>query len=243
MHAIRYLAWYSAAADLAWVLSWEQGFARMKGKRMDLGIVTSVDWSTLFDYLAVIIGAITGALFAVARKLDIVGTVAIGVITAYGGGIIRDMLLNSHGFFFMQHPLLIVACACIAAVVFVFSRSARKLESGLFYADALSMSWFALAGTVKSWNADVGIVLAIVLGTVTAVGGGALRDICTGETPVIFKAGNFYAISAFLGATFFVACESLGAPILVSSIGCVVISFMLTLMSRHFGWHTTHKDE
>lgn len=210
---------------------------------MDLGAITAVDWSTVFDYLAVIIGAITGSLFAVARKLDIVGTVAIGVITAYGGGIIRDMLLSSHGFFFMQHPLLILACALIAAGVFVFSRSARKLENALFYADALSMSWFALAGTVKSWNADVGIVLAIVLGTVTAVGGGALRDICTGETPVIFKAGNFYAISAFLGAAFFVACESLGAPILLSSIGCVVISFALTLMSKHFNWRTKHKDE
>lgn len=210
---------------------------------MDLGAITAVDWSTMFDYLAVIIGAITGALFAVARKLDIVGTIAIGVITAYGGGIIRDMLLSSHGFFFMQHPLLILACALIAAVVFVFSRSARKLESGLFYADALSMSWFALAGTVKSWNADVGIVLAIVLGTVTAVGGGALRDICTGETPAIFKAGNFYAISAFLGAAFYVTCESFDAPILLSSAGCVIISFALTLLSRHFNWRTRHKEE
>ena len=210
---------------------------------MDLSAITAIDWSTVFDYLAVIVGVVTGSLFAVARKLDIVGTTAIGLITAYGGGIIRDTLLNSHGFFFMQHPLLIVACAVIAAAVFVFSRSARKLENALFYADALSMSWFALAGTVKSWNSDAGIVLAIVLGTVTAVGGGMLRDICTGETPVIFKAGNFYAISAFLGASFFVAGESLGAPLLVSSIGCVVLSFALTLLSKRFGWRTRYKEE
>ena len=124
---------------------------------MDLGVITAVDWSTIFDYLAVIIGAATGALFAVARKLDIVGTVAIGLITAYGGG--------------------------------------------------------------------------------------ALRDICTGQTPVIFKPGNFYAISAFLGAAFYVACMALGAPILLASIGCVVISFALTLLSRRFNWHTNHKDD
>ncbi len=210
---------------------------------MDFGVITAFDWSTVFDYLAVLIGAITGALFAVARKLDIVGTVAIATITAYGGGIVRDMLLATQGFFFMQHPILIVISVLISIVVFIFSRSARKLEKILFYADALSMSWFALAGTIKCWNAEVGIVLAIVLGTVTAVGGGALRDICTGETPVIFKAGNFYAISAFLGATFFVMCEVLDAPILFSSIGCVVISFALTLMSKHFNWRTRHKDE
>ena len=210
---------------------------------MDLGVITAVDWSTMFDYLAVVIGAVTGALFAVARKLDIVGTIAIGLITAYGGGIIRDLLLANQGFFFMQYPLLIVVCAVIAAAVFAFSRSARKLENGLFYADALSMSWFALAGTVKAWNADVGIVLAIVLGTVTAVGGGALRDICTGQTPVIFKPGTFYAISAFLGAAFYVACVALGAPILLASIGCVVGSFALTLLSRRFNWRTRQKDD
>lgn len=210
---------------------------------MDFGVITAVDWSTIFDYLAVIIGAITGALFAVARKLDIVGTIAIAIITAYGGGVIRDMLLHSHGFFFMQHPLLIVACGIIAAIVFVFSRSARKLENGLFYADALSMSWFALAGTIKCWNAEVGIVLAIVLGTVTAVGGGALRDICTGETPVIFKPGGFYAISAFIGAVVFVGCMTLGAPLIPASIACVVITFALTLLSKHFGWRTKHKGE
>lgn len=210
---------------------------------MDLGVITAVDWSTMFDYLAVVIGAVTGALFAVARKLDIVGTIAIGLITAYGGGIIRDLLLANQGFFFMQYPLLIVVCAAIAAAVFAFSRSARKLENGLFYADALSMSWFALAGTVKAWNADVGIVLAIVLGTVTAVGGGALRDICTGQTPVIFKPGTFYAISAFLGAAFYVACVALGAPILLASIGCVVVSFALTLLSRRFNWRTRQKDD
>ena len=210
---------------------------------MDLGVITAVGWSTMFDYLAVVIGAVTGALFAVARKLDIVGTIAIGLITAYGGGIIRDLLLANQGFFFMQYPLLIVVCAVIAAAVFAFSRSARKLENGLFYADALSMSWFALAGTVKAWNADVGIVLAIVLGTVTAVGGGALRDICTGQTPVIFKPGTFYAISAFLGAAFYVACVALGAPILLASIGCVVVSFALTLLSRRFNWRTRQKDD
>ena len=209
---------------------------------MDLGAITAVDWSTVFDYLAVIIGVATGSLFAIARKLDIVGTIAIGLIAAYGGGIIRDMLLNSHGFFFMQNPLLIVGCVLISVAVFVFSRPARRLENMLFYADAFSMSWFALAGAVKSWNADVGIVLAIVLGTVTAVGGGALRDICTGETPTIFKAGNFYAVSAFLGATFYVLCEYLGAPILLSSIGCVVVSFALTLLSKRFGWRTKHKE-
>ena len=210
---------------------------------MELDLITAIDWSTFFDYLAVIIGAVTGALFAAVRKLGIVGSVALGVITAYGGGIIRDTLLSTHGFFFMQHPLLIMACTFISAGIFVFSRTVRKLESGLFYADAFSMSWYALAGTVKTWNADVGIMPAIILGTVTAIGGGALRDICTGETPAIFKESSYYAIAAFSGAVFFVVCESIEAPFLFASIGCIMVSFALTWACKHFGWCTTRKKE
>ena len=201
-----------------------------------------MDWSVVFDFLAVIIGATTGALFALTRKLDIVGTVAIALVTAYGGGIMRDVLLHSHGFFFMENPPLVVACAAIAVIVFALGSRAQKLEGGLFYADALSMAWFALAGSSKAWDAGVGVVLAIVLGTMTAVGGGALRDLCVGATPSIFKEGNFYALSGFAGAAFFVACSALGAPLVVASAGCVVIAFALTLASRKFNWRTKHRN-
>lgn len=212
------------------------------GVRVDWGALASVNWSAVFDFLAVVIGATTGALFALTRKLDIVGTVSIALVAAYGGGIMRDVLLSSHGFFFMENPALVVACALIAVVVFALGGRAQRLERGLFYADALSMAWFALAGSSKAWDADVGIVLTIVLGTVTAVGGGALRDVCVGETPSIFKEGNFYALSGFAGAAFFVACSALGAPLVLSSTGCVVIAFALTLASRQFGWRTKPRD-
>lgn len=208
---------------------------------MDLNLVTSVDWSAVFDCLAVIVGTVTGALFAVAHKLDIVGTISIGLTTAYGGGIIRDILLSSHGFFFMQYPLLIAVCALLAIAIFIFGHSISRHGNVLFCIDALSMSWYALAGAVKSWDAGVGIILTIILGTVTAVGGGALRDIFTGQTPVIFRDSNFYAISAFLGVTIFVMCELFGAPILASSTSCVLVAFVLTLMSKRFNWRTRHR--
>lgn len=205
---------------------------------MDFGAITQFDWQAVVDYLAVAIGAVTGALYASARKLDVVGTVTVGLVAAYGGGIVRDMLLQTHGFFFMQHPVSIVACAALGVVVFLFGKHVRKAERSLFYADALSMSWFALAGASKAWGADVGIVLTVVLGAVTAVGGGVLRDACTGETPAIFKAGNFYAISAILGSAAYVACEALGAPEALSSTVCVALCFALTLLSRRFNWRT-----
>ena len=210
---------------------------------MDLNMLASMNWSGVFDCLGVIIGATTGAMFAVSRKLDIVGVVAIALVTAYGGGILRDLLLQSHGFFFMDNPHLIVISAVIALLVFALGSRAKKIESSLFYADALTMAWFALAGVNKSWDAGTGIVIAVVLGTVTAVGGGLLRDVCVGETPTIFKEGNFYALSAFAGAVFFVVCSALGAPLALSSVGCVAIAFGLTWASRHFDWRTKHRGE
>lgn len=213
------------------------------GVSVDFAMLATVNWSGVFDCLAVVIGAVTGAMFAVSRKLDIVGAVAIALVTAYGGGIMRDLLLQSHGFFFMDNPHLIVISAVIALFVFILGDRAEKFEGSLFYADALSMAWFALAGVNKSWDAGTGVVIAIVLGTVTAVGGGLLRNVCVGETPAIFKEGNFYALSALAGTAFFVACSTLGAPLVVSSIGCVCVAFGLTWASRHFGWRTKPRSE
>lgn len=210
---------------------------------MDLSAITQFDWQTVVDYLAVAIGAVTGALYASARKLDVIGTVTVGLVAAYGGGIIRDTLLQTQGFFFMQHGVSIVICAAIGVAVFLFGKYMRKADRTLFLADALSMSWFALAGASKAWASDVGVVLTVVLGAVTAVGGGVLRDACTGETPAIFKAGNFYAISAILGSSAYVICELAHAPEVLSSATCIAASFTLTLLSRHFNWRTTPSRE
>lgn len=206
---------------------------------MDLSALTSLLPITVIDYFAVVVGVLTGALLAIDRKLDVVGTIALGIAAGYGGGVIRDLLLQDQGLFFMQHPLLIVACVAVCIVMSFFRKRLRNLGKYLFYFDAFSMAWFALAGASKAWFAGAGAVLSLVLGVVTAVGGGAVRDICIGETPAIFKPGTFYAISSFAGSLVYVLLEQFDVASDVASLACLVVAFGLTALSHHFGWRTS----
>ena len=101
----------------------------------------TVPWS--IDYFSVIAGVLTGALFACDRKLDIIGTVVCGLITGYGGGVLRDTLMQGTGVYFTAHPDLIVTCILICAFVFYFRGIFKHLEATVFLADALSVGLFA----------------------------------------------------------------------------------------------------
>ena len=173
--------------------------------------VLTVPWS--IDYFSVVVGVLTGALFACDRKLDIIGTVVLGLVTGYGGGIIRDMLLQTHGVYFTSHPDLILICIAICAFVFYFRGLFRHLDATVFFADALSVGLFALAGASKAFSLEQGFVLSVILGAITAVGGGAVRDICVGETPGIFQQSNFYAVAGLGGSFAFVALAYAGSPL------------------------------
>ena len=126
------------------------------------------------DFFSVAVGVLTGAIFACDRKLDIVGTIVLGLVTAYGGGIIRDLLLQDHGVYFMEYPEVILICICLAVFVFYFRGLFRHTGQVLFFADALSVALFALAGANKAFACGEGFVMVVILGALTSVGGGAL---------------------------------------------------------------------
>ena len=172
---------------------------------MDVWVVIDfLSSQTTYDYLSVIVGGITGALFACDRNLDIVGAVTLGLMTGYGGGVVRDILLDGHGFYFMQHADLVLIAAAICAFVFFFQGVFKHLDATVFFADALSVGLFALAGASKAVSCDVGFVYAVLLGAITGVGGGAIRDVCVGEVPGVFKESNFYAVASLGGALMYV---------------------------------------
>ena len=110
------------------------------------------------DFFSVAVGVLTGAIFACDRKLDIVGTIVLGLVTAYGGGIIRDLLLQDHGVYFMEYPEVILICICLAVFVFYFRGLFRHTGQVLFFADALSVALFALAGANKAFACGEGFV-------------------------------------------------------------------------------------
>lgn len=203
--------------------------------------VLTVPWS--IDYFSVIVGVLTGALFACDRKLDIIGTVVLGLVTGYGGGIIRDLLLQDKGVYFTSHPDLILICIAICVFVFYFRGLFRHLDATVFFADALSVGLFALAGASKAFACEQGFVLSVILGAITAVGGGALRDICVGETPGIFQQSNYYAVAGLGGALVFVAMAYAGAPLVIAGVACVFVVGALRYWSVYFDWRTSNDTD
>ena len=156
------------------------------------------------DLVCVGFGAFQGALFAIFyKRFDLVGVISVAVIAGLGGGILRDLLLSSGRPSGMQDKYILTAVAGAAAAL-IIGRWYRKSSGVVVLLDSISMSLFAIAGTYKAIIYDTSDLVAIILGIITAVGGGVLRDIVCRVTPQIFTGGPLYATATAIGATFFV---------------------------------------
>ncbi len=133
--------------------------------------------------------------------------------------------------------MLIAAAIC--AFVFFFQGVFKHLDATVFFADALSVGLFALAGASKAVSCDVGFVYAVLLGAITGVGGGAIRDVCVGEVPGVFKESNFYAVASLGGALMYVVAVYVGSPSLAASLLCVFTVVALRYWSVYFDWRTS----
>lgn len=203
--------------------------------------VLTVPWTA--DYFSAIVGVITGALFAVGRKLDIIGTVSLGLVAAFSGGIIRDMLLQDKGMYFMSCPDLILLCILAAVFVFYFQGVFHHLSATVFLCDALSVGLFALAGASKCVSCGVGFVLCVILGAITAVGGGAVRDICVGETPSLFKQTSYYGVAGLASSAVYVSLAWVNFPLPAAGLLCVATAVLLRYLSVYFDWKTSQPKD
>jgi uncharacterized membrane protein YeiH len=192
----------------------------------------------VLDLVGTFAFALNGALTAVrAAHVDIVGVVTLGMITAVGGGIIRDILLGAlPPATFVDWRYLAVAAAG-GLIAFVFSRGLGRFASPIDVLDAAGLSLFAITGAGKALELGVGPVQAIILGAVTGVGGGTVRDVLIGQVPSVLSSG-LYAIPALVGAALVVVATSsgvnqvLGAPV---ALGAAVACFLIRMVGLHFG--------
>jgi uncharacterized membrane protein YeiH len=182
--------------------------------------------------------ALNGALTAVrAAHVDIVGVITLGMITALGGGIIRDVLLGAlPPATFVDWRYLAVAAGG-GLIAFLFSRWLARFTSPIDVLDAAGLSLFAVAGAAKALELGVGPAQAIILGAVTGVGGGTVRDMLIRQVPSVLSSG-LYAIPALVGAALVVAADSggvhhvLGAPV---ALGAAGVCFLVRMVGLHFG--------
>ena len=177
-----------------------------------------------FEFIAVVTGAISGAMHASRARYDLFGVVCLAVFTGVAGGILRDVLLQDYGIYAFQRPSLIVGCAAVGLFVFYFGKLVTYLDPLIDLLDNVSVACWAVIGAGKGLQAGLGVVPAIIMGTITAIGGGVIRDICMNRQPEVFRAGTPYGSAAFLGAVAYCLVASI-EPIesFASIVGIVVV--------------------
>ncbi len=160
------------------------------------------------EHGAVAVCAVTGVLAGKGKQLDLFGVVVLALVTALGGGTVRDLMLDVSPNFWIADPNYVHTAVGAAVVTFVVARFWECPQAVLLVADAFGLALFTMIGVERSLACHVSPTIAIFLGVVTGVGGGLLRDVLSGEIPLVFRKEIYlYATAAFCGASLFLALD------------------------------------
>jgi uncharacterized membrane protein YeiH len=200
---------------------------------VDLGLV-----HLLIEILATLAFALSGLLEAARKKLDAVGVVVVAGLAAFGGGTMRDILLDRRPFFWMQHAswLWALLALCVIAMLFLRARHFEVTERAMLWPDAIGLGLFSASGTRIALDMDMPAIVAVLMGVVTAIFGGVLRDIVCNEIPSAFRDHRPYAICAFVGTWVLVAAPWLGlsdAGALLAAAAAVTVLRGLALLTGY----------
>lgn len=164
----------------------------------------------ILSQIGVAVFASSGALAAGRKKFDLMGVVVIAMVTAIGGGTIRDVLLN-RPVFWINDPVYLWVSLAAACVTFASVKFYRPPAAVMLVADALGLALFTISGTHLSEQAQLPGIICVVMGALTGVAGGALRDVLSGEIPIVFKSTEtLYATAAICGSALYLVLQILG---------------------------------
>ncbi|MBW8896972.1 MAG: trimeric intracellular cation channel family protein [Massilia sp.] len=157
------------------------------------------------EIMAILVGAFSGFIEARRKRMDLVGVFTVAFITAFGGGTLRDILLDKRPLFWVTHQEYAILIFVLALVASPLIRTLRQMVSErlIIIADAVGLGLFSIAGVASALDADMPLFIASMMGVITGIFGGVLRDIVCNEVPMVFRDGKPYAICAFLGSWMF----------------------------------------
>ncbi len=177
---------------------------------MNLFALTTAQY--VVEVIATAAFALSAVIEAARRQLDAVGVCVVAGLAAFGGGTLRDVLLDRRPFFWVQNYelLWLVFLLAVAAMVFMRARHFEPTERAMQWPDAVGMGFFCASGTQIALNMEMPALVAVLMGMITAVFGGVLRDVVCNEIPRAFSDHRPYALCAFLGGWVLVFCLMLG---------------------------------
>lgn len=190
----------------------------------------------LGDYFGTFVFAITGALAAAEKRLDIGGFVLLGFVTGVGGGTLRDLLIGRDAVFWADQPEYILICACAAAATYFAADKFGAFKKLLVWSDAVGLAIFAVIGAGIAVRSQSPPLVAILMGALTATGGGVIRDIIRNELPIVLHR-EVYVTAALAGAAAMVGLNSWGAAPPVSIGVGATVAFALRAAGITFDLH------
>ncbi|MGJ3262586.1 MAG: trimeric intracellular cation channel family protein [Salinarimonas sp.] len=188
----------------------------------------------VLDWLGLVVFAVTGALVASRKEMDIVGFVLLGTATGIGGGTLRDLVLDVPVFWTVE-PAYLTTCVVVSCLIFFTAHIPQSRWVLLLWFDAAGLALFAVAGAEKALAAGTGPAVAIFLGVATATFGGILRDVI-GAEPSIALRREIYVTAALLAAAAYVGLALAGAPREAALGVGLLAGFTLRGAALRFGW-------
>jgi uncharacterized membrane protein YeiH len=179
----------------------------------------------LLMYFGDVVFALSGALMAGRKRMDIIGFVLIGTITGIGGGTLRDLLLG-RTVWWTQEPFELILCVAVSLVAFFVIPSSVARRKWMTWADALGLAAFAVVGCHGALSVNAPPVVAVFMGMLTATGGGVIRDVLTNEQPMI-TSGQLYASVALVGAACYAVMRWINADEILAESLAFLVCFVL----------------
>lgn len=189
------------------------------------------DW---IELLAVLVSALSGALLAAkGREFDVGGVAALALVAGLGGGLVRDVLLGQGAPVALRDERYLFTVLIATALGFFFAGTLTRFEELLLVLDAAALGLYSVVGADKADQAGLPAVAAVLLGTITGVGGGILRDLLSGTSPVVFKR-DIYALLATFGSAVYLGLRQTEVAATGAAFVAIGLTFVLRLVVVRF---------
>jgi uncharacterized membrane protein YeiH len=197
-----------------------------------------VNGTLLFEVIGIFAFALSGLIEAARKRLDLVGMITVSALTAFGGGTLRDILLDRRPFFWIENSawVWVLIGICLVALVFMRTRHLEPTQQAMQWPDAVGLGAFAAGGTQLALDGQVPAIIAVIMGVLSAIFGGVLRDIVVNEIPKAFSDHIPYSVIAFTGGWVVVGLNYLAIDSFIAvAIGALFI-ITLRVLALLLGW-------
>lgn len=188
-----------------------------------------MDFTTILDYIGTFAFAISGIRLAARKSFDLFGAYVVGLVTAVGGGTLRDLLLHITPFW-MTTPSYIIITAIALLAVMVLKQWIVRFDNTFFIFDAIGLGFFTTVGFERSLSADLPMWVNIIMGCITGATGGIIRDILLNEVPLIFRK-DIYALASAGGGIVYCICYNIGVDETITQIATVLTVILIRVIA------------